>query len=468
MFAPSVAFVDLETTGADPTRDRVTEVGIVKVVDGRLAWEWSTLVDPGCPIPPAIQRFTGISDEMVRAAPPFAALADEIDERLAGSLFVAHNARFDLGFLRAEFARLERPFRPPVLCTVKLSRALYPGHHRHGLDAVMARHGIACEARHRALGDARVLWEFARIVAREHAPEAIAAAMARAARPLRLPEGVDAEMVDALPDTPGVFVLRAADGTPLYVGSGAQLRAAVLAHLGGRGARHAARVARIDTEPAAGLAAELLAARQVAALRPLHNRGHAAGEAVVLLREPAGAAAALALRPFEGLGGDELAGAYGPFASRREALRRLRGLAEANGLCLVRSGVEAAGAGACSARRGGRCRGACEGAESLAGHDARLMAALARHALPAWPFDWPVGLRDEAPGSGRERWLVFDRWCWLGCAGDEDELEALFAQVPPRYDEDIRRILHRFLARPESARRLRRLAGRGGRGAGER
>lgn len=126
MLDSSLVFVDLETTGANPAHDRIIEVGIVKVSGGRLDYEWSTLVDPGASIPPMIQGFTGITNDMVRGAPSFADIADEVFSRIEGSLFVAHNARFDYGFLKNEFKRLERAFQPRVLCTVKLSRALYP------------------------------------------------------------------------------------------------------------------------------------------------------------------------------------------------------------------------------------------------------------------------------------------------------------------------------------------------------
>jgi DNA polymerase-3 subunit epsilon len=95
--------------------------------------------------------------------PPFEAVADAIESRIEGRLFVAHNARFDYGFLRNELRRTGRRFRAPVLCTVRLSRALTPEERGHNLDSVMLRHGIACDARHRALGDAKVLADFLRI-----------------------------------------------------------------------------------------------------------------------------------------------------------------------------------------------------------------------------------------------------------------------------------------------------------------
>jgi DNA polymerase-3 subunit epsilon len=94
------------------------------------------------PIPPFIQQLTGISDDMVRDAPSFASLAPALFERLDGKLFVAHNASFDRGFLRAEFERAGLAFNPDVLCTVKLSRALFPRESRHGLDALIERYGL--------------------------------------------------------------------------------------------------------------------------------------------------------------------------------------------------------------------------------------------------------------------------------------------------------------------------------------
>src|SRR6478672_10826194 len=142
MFAPAIAFVDLETTGTTSTRDRITEIGIVRVADGEFIDEWSTLVNPECSIPEDIRVLTGITNEMVRDAPTFAELRREVFERLEGHLFVAHNARFDYGFLRNEFRRLERPFTAEVLCTVRLSRRLFPEAPGHGLDAVVARHGL--------------------------------------------------------------------------------------------------------------------------------------------------------------------------------------------------------------------------------------------------------------------------------------------------------------------------------------
>ena len=179
MFDRKVVFLDLETTGATATRDRITEVGLIEVDDGYFVREWSTLVNPGIPIPPLIQSLTGINDAMVAKAPYFEDIARELYEAIDGRMLIAHNARFDYGFLEHEFKRLDQDFSAPVLCTVRLSRKLFPQHARHNLDTLISRHDIECDARHRALGDARVLWQLAQQWRSDPCEAAVLAATAK-------------------------------------------------------------------------------------------------------------------------------------------------------------------------------------------------------------------------------------------------------------------------------------------------
>ncbi len=162
MLPQPLIFLDLETTGMAAAQERITEIGLVEVAKGEFVGSWSQLVNPQKSIPPFIQSLTGITNRMVRDAPRFEQLAPDLFERLAGKLLIAHNARFDYGFLKAEFARLGMAYHSRVLCTAKLSRKLYPEHRRHNLDSLIERHGLGCSARHRALGDAEVLWQFMR------------------------------------------------------------------------------------------------------------------------------------------------------------------------------------------------------------------------------------------------------------------------------------------------------------------
>ena len=459
MLDPSLVFVDLETTGANPAYDRIIEVGIVKVSGGALEYEWSTLVDPGEPIPSVIQGFTGITDAMVRGAPRFADIAEEVFARLEGSLFVAHNARFDYGFLKNEFKRLGRPFQPRVLCTVKFSRALYPEHHRHGLDAIIARHDLPCDARHRALGDARVLWDFVQRVHAEKPAEAIAAALKKATKAPSLPSGLEATAVDAVPERPGVYLFFGESShspggpgdLPLYIGKGVNMRSRVQSHFAadhgsGRAMQIAREVKRIEwIETVGELGALLLEARLIKARQPIHNRHLRKNNELCAFRLVAGADIALERVPLAGASPDELGERYGQFKSKREAHNTLRELAAEHGLCLKRLGLEQ-GQGPCFNFQIKRCKGFCAGKESAERHDLRLMTALAVLKLRAWPFPGRIAIRERDDDAGRCEWHLFEQWCHLATVKSEAELfDAAQTRFDAAFDLDTYRILRRAL-----------------------
>jgi DNA polymerase-3 subunit epsilon len=147
--------VDVETTGAWSNGDRITEIGAVKVRNHRVVDEWHSLLNPQRPIPAKIVQLTGITNEMVRGAPPFAEVADNFMDFMGDGIFVAHNVNFDYGFLACEFERLERRFRFPKLCTCAGMRRRYPGHKSYGLGKLCEIYGIELNNHHRALCDAR-------------------------------------------------------------------------------------------------------------------------------------------------------------------------------------------------------------------------------------------------------------------------------------------------------------------------
>lgn len=473
LLAPSIVFVDLETTGANPAFDRIIEVGIVKVSGGQVEYEWSSLVDPGESIPPMIQGFTGISNEMVRGAPRFADLADEVFGRIEGSLFVAHNARFDYGFLKNEFKRLGRAFQPRVLCTVKLSRALYPEHHRHGLDAVIARHDLSCDARHRALGDARVLWDFVQLVCAEKPAEAIEAALKKAMKTPSLPSGLERSALDVVPEGPGVYLFYGVNELPLYIGKGVNMRARVQSHFAadhgsGRAMRLAQEVKRVEwIETAGELGALLLEARLIKEQSPIHNRRLRRNEELCALRLKEDGDVALELVPLAGIPADDLGELYGQFKSKREANNTLRELAGEYGLCLKRLGLEQ-GKGPCFNQQIKRCKGVCVGKESRQQHDLRLKTALAVLKLCAWPFAGRIAIRERDPGSERCEWHLFESWCYLGTAKSEADLhEFAAARHEARFDLDTYRILRRELEKRAGSADVTRIPSPRARGEGQ-
>lgn len=171
MIPLSLVVVDVETTGTNPKADRITEVAVLEAYPSGTVAEWASLVNPGVPIPEFISAMTGITDAMVRKAPTFDTLAAGLHARLGDKLLVAHNAPFDHGMLRAEFARAGYTLKNPALCTVRLSRTLYPQYSSHSLNALIERHALPVQDRHRALGDVRVLWRFLQHVQREFPPD---------------------------------------------------------------------------------------------------------------------------------------------------------------------------------------------------------------------------------------------------------------------------------------------------------
>ncbi|MEP6832302.1 MAG: 3'-5' exonuclease [Gemmatimonas sp.] len=152
----SFAVVDVETTGTNArTHDRITEISVVRVVEGRIADVYTRLVNPERSIPAFITGLTHISWDMVKDQSPFRDIAEDISERLTGHVFTAHNAAFDWGFVTEELSRSAgRRLSGPRLCTVRLARVLLPELSRRSLDHVTQHFGIEVSARHRAEGDA--------------------------------------------------------------------------------------------------------------------------------------------------------------------------------------------------------------------------------------------------------------------------------------------------------------------------
>jgi DNA polymerase-3 subunit epsilon len=456
-----VVFLDLETTGATATRDRITEVGLVEIDRGRFLREWSTLVNPGVSIPPQIQALTGISNAMVALAPPFEEIARELWQALDGRVLVAHNARFDYGFLKNEFRRLGRTLTLPVLCTVKLSRRLFPQHPRHNLDSLIARHAIRCESRHRALGDARVLWQLAQAWREAPGEAAVLAACAKLLKTATVPAGLPDNAFDHIPEGPGVYLFYGEKDVPLYVGKSINLRTRVMSHFSGdhrlhKDMRIAAEVKRIDwIETAGELGALIEEARLVKELSPLHNRQLRRNTELCAWHWP-GQRHDLApqLVSARELSGIEFRDLYGLFRSRRAATEALREIAAEHQLCHGLLGLDKRD-GPCFARQLKRCRGACVGAETVQAHALRLAAALVKLRVRAWPFAGRIGIRETSADGGRCELHVLDQWCHLGTVKSEEELRDFEAGAParPLFDLDTYKILTRYFyhgkGRPE-------------------
>lgn len=167
----NLTIVDTETTGGNTVFGRVIEVGILRIEKGELVNSYKSLVNPGMPIPEFITEFTGITDKKVAKAPSFEEIAEEIFPLFEDSIFVAHNSSFDYKFLKNEFERSGLAFSMESLCTVRLSRVLFPDFKKHNLSALIERFEFKCKNRHRAFDDAKVLWDFLKLVHKQFPQE---------------------------------------------------------------------------------------------------------------------------------------------------------------------------------------------------------------------------------------------------------------------------------------------------------
>jgi len=152
-------FLDVETTGLDSVKDRVIEIGAVKIDrDGNIS-KYSRLINPGFKISREIRKLTGIKQKELANAPLIEDIADEIKDVLKADLFIAHNAKFDFDFISNEMMRMEWPLEIPYIDTIKIAKAFYPNYLSYNLSSLIDRMGFKVEKRHRGLDDANVLWE---------------------------------------------------------------------------------------------------------------------------------------------------------------------------------------------------------------------------------------------------------------------------------------------------------------------
>ncbi len=458
---PCYVVLDLETTGANPVSDRVTEIAAVRIEGGREVARWSTLVNPAISIPPFIQNLTGIHNAMVADAPRFEQAATRLLEVLEGAVLVAHNVRFDHGFLKNEFERLQIDLRVKTLCTVRLSRKLYPQYRGHGLDAIMQRHGLYTAERHRAMGDVDMVLAWLRQATQEFGAETL---QARASELLGSASSVPSQLetpIKSIPDTPGVYLFFGEGPLPLYVGKSVKMRSRVMSHFQadhsvGREMRIAQEIRTVQWRETAGeLGALLLESRLVKEMQPVYNRQLRRLNSLCAWRLSADPRARplLTLVSTDELDSRDLDSLFGPYRSKRQALDALRALAAERVLCPQALGLES-GKGRCFAQQIGQCQGVCCGLETPERHHLRLQVALAAQRLQAWPFPGKVGIREYDARTDRTDIHVFEHWCHLATVHDEAELEqALQTHSPLAFDLDSYRVLVKRLLAPGAAMR---------------
>lgn len=366
--------VDLETTGGSPAGSQITEIGAVKVRGGQVLGEFQTLVRPSTPIPPFISVLTGITNAMVADAPRISSVLPQFLEFAAGSVLVAHNAGFDISFLKAAALETGQPWPGhAVIDTVRLARALVHKDEapNHKLGSLARLFGATTTPDHRALHDARATVDVLHgLVERVgnlgvHTLEELQSYSSRVSPAQRRKRF----LAEAMPSAPGVYVFRDRRGEPLYVGTASDLRRRTLTYF------TASETRRRMTEMvglaesltpivcASRLEAQVRELRLIAEHKPRYNRRSRHPEKAVWVKLTDEAFPRLSVvRTLKGDG----AHYAGPFGSRRTAEAAVTALQEVLPLrqCTSRISVTRHSGPACMLLDLGRCGGPCVGAQT--------------------------------------------------------------------------------------------------------
>lgn len=456
---PSYVFLDLETTGATPLKDRITEIALIRFEGGIEVSRWQTLINPETKIPDFIQQLTGIRNAMVENAPTFRQVAGDLLDFLEDTILCAHNVRFDYGFLKSEFKRIGITLRQKVLCTVKLSRMLYPQHRSHALDAIISRHQLTCHARHRAMGDVEMMVGFLTSATQELGITKIRETAEKILKGSKsLPTGIDAVLIDDIPETPGVYLFFGeSKNLPLYIGKSINIRERVLSHFSSdhtstKEMRISQEITHIEwIETAGEFSALLLESKLIKERQPIYNRQLRRERQLCSWRIASNVNQhpLISLVREDEIQPETLGQLFGTFRSKRHAIEVLRNIADQHQLCPRVLGLEA-GKGACFAYQLKRCKGVCAQKESAEIHYIRLQQAMVAHRLKTWPFKGRIGIYEQHQFNDISEMHVFEHWVHIGSVKDESEMNDLIVNNKSElfFDLDTYKLLIKELKKP--------------------
>jgi DNA polymerase-3 subunit epsilon len=277
-FVASVfAIIDIETSGGNPAKDKITEIAVILHNGTEVVQEFTSLINPECRIPYHISALTGITNEMVAGAPKFFEVARDLVELTQDAVFVAHNVSFDYNFVRNEFRRLGYEFKRDQLCTVRLSRKLLPGHRSYSLGRLCDELNIEVKGRHRAYGDAVATARLFNLLLDAEKRTHTSFISGGTVLPRDLHPALDSSILKKLPEEPGVYYFYNQHLELIYIGKSKNIRSRVLSHFSnqstGKAIQMRADVADISFETTGNeMIALLKESEEIKRFKPLYNR----------------------------------------------------------------------------------------------------------------------------------------------------------------------------------------------------
>ncbi len=450
-----LAIVDVETTGMNYRIGGVIEIAILRVENRKIVKTYSSLVNPGTGVSPFITKLTGISSKDLMTAPKFSEIANEVYDLLHGAILVAHNARFDYLFIKSELNRLGYEFSSKQLCTVKLSRALYPVYKSHKLASIIERHDLKYNVRHRAFDDASVVWQFLEKINNDFSAETINSALKQQLGHPSLPKNLPKLVVSNLPESPGVYIFKDELNTPLYIGKSINIKKRVLSHFTGDGTKYrefkiSQNIYDIEHHKTAGeLEALLLESQLIKELKPVFNKKLRRKKQLVVTKKftnPDGYSA-IKLETLSTLDSSRFSSILTTHETRFNAKSSLIDTIKSFELCPKLSGLEKSKK-ACFHYQLGKCRGACIKNESPESYNDRVQAAFKQKSIEKWPFDTPIVINEPSVETNSVTSFIVDKWCIIGKIIHNHNLKPYYVSYDASFDLDSYKILRTFVNNP--------------------
>ena len=370
------AIIDIETTGGGIRWSRITEVAVY-LHDGKQVLEsFSSLVNPGIPIPPFISQLTGITDDMVKDAPSFEEIAPEVERLTRNAVFVAHNVQFDYNFIRQEFSLLGQPFERDRMCTVRLSRHYLPGMNSYSLGKLCEDLDIPINARHRAAGDAEATVKVLERVLQRGSLEMLKPFITSGSPFEQYNKRLKSTKLEDVPQSAGVLYFLDNEDKLLYIEGTTNMRRRAIAFMRNRAGKQGKAVQQQMAdlhfeETGSALLAVLLANEHVLTQNPSLNKPAKAAAVRWKITATEGADSFLYLEVARCKEGES-----GPYASRRLANEKLSELLKQFYLCRRFSSLKRE---KCTSAA---CQKACEGVELSDVYNKRALEALSSTAKP--------------------------------------------------------------------------------------
>jgi len=446
-----IVFCDVETTGGSAKFHRITEIACIRYEAGVEVGRFVSLVNPESPIPFNIQMITGITPALLDGAPTFAEIAPQVEAILEDAIFCAHNVRFDFSFVGAELMRAGFEFSRPKLCTVQLSRALYPAVKGHSLSKLIERFRFSCDARHRALGDAEVLVQFAKHLDSTFSPDTLTTVLKNHSTNCTLPPNTKSDLLTNIPHEPGVYFFYGKDDELLYIGKSINIYKRLLSHFSA--ANHNSKAAeiwnetyRIDTKTtASNLGASLLELHLIKNLQPIYNKRSRKTRKLwgVFRKNTTSEYQTLTLKPFVDLAEEEKS-VYGIFKTKQQAQTALQTLVKEKGLCPILLGIES-GNGACFSHQLGICKGACVGKIDATIYTILLEQAFVGRRVRTWPHTGVKNISYTNPLNNKTEEFVIDNWVLTEATLHSDYNVEDFISPQTTFDYEMYKILAKYV-----------------------